>query len=321
MMKTLLLVLLSFAFVEAKTFEQAFNIQTIKPKMQMKKITKSYYATTSYDEKKIYELVLRFEGNIENLEANELYKSVKKGERLFDIYSKEIYTLKKELESTKNLLPLNATILEKLRLYELDKRAIDSKEAAVPHFSKYSGKIIQKNIYEGSYAKAGGVLLKIVDDSYMWVIAKVYQRDIEFISEGMRAVVDVEGLIEPIVAKVGKIYPKINKEDLTFDVRLDVKNPNSKIFPDMFAKVSFSKNLNAALTLPKDALIKRGDKFYVFTKISQSEYEPKEIEAEYIGGYYRILSGIDESSEVAQNALFLLDSDAVTNGSYMSEEW
>lgn len=320
-MKTLLLVILSLAFVEAKTFEQAFNIQIIKPKMQMQKITKSYYATTSYDEKKIYEVVLRFDGNIENLEANELYKSVKKGERLFDIYSKEIYMLKKELESTKNLKTINATILEKLHLYELDKKAIDSKAAAVPYFSKYSGKIIQKNIYEGSYAKAGSVLLKIVDDSSMWVMAKVYQRDIEFVNEGMRAVVDVEGLSEPIVAKVGKIYPKINKEDLTFDVRIDVRNQNSKIFPDMFAKVSFSKNLSSALTLPKDAVIKRADKLYVFAKISQNEYEPKEIEAEYIGGYYRILGGIDQNTDVAKNALFLLDSDAVTNGSYMSEEW
>lgn len=321
MMKTLLLVLLSFAFAEAKTFEQAFNIQIIKPKMQMQKITKSYYATTSYDEKKIYELVLRFDGNIENLGANELYKSVKAGQRLFDIYSKEIYTLKKELEATKNLQTLNATILEKLKLYELGKKAIDSKALAVPYYSKYSGKIIQKNIYEGSYVKAGGVLLKIADDSSMWVIAKVYQKDIEFVSEGMRALIDVEGLSEPIVARISKIYPRINKEDLTFDVRIDVKNPDSKIFPDMFAKVSFSKKLSAALILPKDAVIKRADKFYVFTKISQSEYEPQEIDVEYIGGYYRVLSGVDESSEVAQNALFLLDSDAVTNGSYMSEEW
>ncbi|MFA7501063.1 MAG: HlyD family efflux transporter periplasmic adaptor subunit [Sulfurimonas sp.] len=320
-MKTLLLVLLIFTLAHSKTFEQAFNVQSIKPKMQMQKITQSYYATTSYDEQKIYELVLRFDGNIENLDANELYKSVKKGQRLFDIYSKEIYTLKKELESTKNLQTLNATILQKLKLYEVNQKAITSQDAAIPFYSKYSGKIIQKNIYEGSYVKAGTTLLKIVDDSSMWVIAKVYQKDMEFVQEGMSALIDVEGLSEPIVAKVEKIYPKINKEDLTFDVRMDIKNPNFKIFPDMFAKVSFSKKLSSALTLPKDAVIKRADKFYVFVKISASQYEPKEVGVKYIGGYYQILHGVDESSEVAQNALFLLDSDALTNGSYMSEEW
>lgn len=320
-MRAIFLILLCMAFADAKTFEQAFNVQTVKPQMLTHDITKSYYASTSYDEAKIYEVALRFEGYIENLSADELYKSVKAGEKLFDIYSKEIYMLKKELSSTKSLKTLNDTIMEKLRLYELDDKALESKDANVPYLSRYGGVVIQKNIYEGSFVKAGMPLLKIADDSVMRVIAKVYQKDMEFVHVGMKALVDVEGMGEPIAAKVSRIYPKINPKELTFDVRIDVPNPSSKIFPDMFAKVTLSKNLTAALTLPKDAVIKRADKFYVFTKISQSEYEPKEIEAEYIGGYYRILGGIDKNTEVAKNALFLLDSDAVTNGSYMSQEW
>ena len=320
-MKILFLILLTLTVVNAKSFEQAFNVRTIKPKMQIQKISKSYYATTSYDESKIYEINIRFDGYIENLKANELYKSVSKGDKLFDIYSKEIYMLKKELSSTKSFQTLQATILEKLKLYEVDEKAISSKSSTIPFYSKFKGQIIQKNISEGSFAKAGYTLLKIVDSSYMWVIAKVYQKDLEFIKQGMSVSVEIEGLNRPIVAKVSKIYPKINREDLTFDVRMDVDNSHVDIFPDMFAKVSFSKNINSALTLPKDAVIKRAEKFYVFTKISQSEYEPQEVDVEYMGGYYQINGGIDETSEVAQNALFLLDSDAVTNGSYMSEVW
>lgn len=321
MMKTALLILLSLAFVEAKTFEQAFNIQSIKPKVQAQKISKTYYATTAYNERKIYEVNIRFDGYIENLEANELYKNVKKGDKLFDIYSKEIYTLKKELIAAKNFPTLQSTVLEKLKLYELDEKAIASEGSTIPIYSRYGGQIIQKNLFAGSYAKAGVALLKIADSSDMWVIAKVYQKDFEFIKQGMSASVEIEGFSAPVEGRVGKIYPKINKEDLTFDVRVDVANPHGKIFSDMFAKVSFGKSLNAALTLPKDSVIKRGEKFYVFKKISQSEYEPQEVDAKYGGGYYQISSGISQNHEVAQNALFLLDSDAVTNGSYMSEEW
>ncbi|MDQ1267895.1 MAG: rane fusion protein copper/silver efflux system, partial [Campylobacterota bacterium] len=279
------------------------------------------YAATTYNERKIYEVNIRFDGYIENLEANELYKNVKKGDRLFDIYSKEIYTLKKELSAAKNFPTLQSTVLEKLKLYELDEKAIASKEHTIPVFSRFSGQIIQKNIFEGSYAKAGFALLKIADSSDMWIVAKVYQKDLEFVRQGMSVSVEIEGLNTPIEAKVGKIYPKINKEDLTFDVRVDVANPHGKVFPDMFAKVSFGKSLNAALTLPKNAVIKKGEKFYVFKKISQSEYEPQEVDAKYGGGYYQISSGITQNDEVAQNALFLLDSDAVTNGAYISEEW
>lgn len=320
-MRMLFLILLCMAFADAKSFEQAFNVQTVKPKMLTHDITKSYYATTSYDEARIYDVALRFDGYIENLNADELYKSVKAGEKLFDIYSKEIYMLKKELSSTKSLKTLNATILEKLRLYELDDKALKSDNESVPYYGRYGGKIIQKNIYEGSFVKAGMPLLKIADDSIMRVMAKVYQKDIEFVHVGMKALVDIEGVAEPIVAKVSRIYPKINPKELTFDVRIDVQNRSSKIFPDMFAKVTITKSIGSALMLAKDAVIKRGEKFYVFQKISQSEYEPKEIEAKYIGGYYQIIGGIDQNTEVAKNALFLLDSDAVTNGSYMSQEW
>lgn len=320
-MKIVLLIFLIFALGESKTFEQTFNVNSIKPKMQTRSESKTYYATTSYNESKIYEVAIRFDGFIENLESNQLYKKVKKGERLFDIYSKEIYTLKKELSSTKNFPALYATILEKLKLYELDERAISSTSQTIPLYSKYSGEIIEKNIVEGSYAKAGSTLLRIADNSKMWVIAKVYQKDFEFIKQGMSASVEIEGFSEPIVAKVSKIYPKINKEDLTFNVRVDLDNSHDRIFVDMFAKVTLFKVSTTSLTLPKNAVIKRGDKFYVFKKVSSSEYEPYEVEVKYVGGFYEILSGVDASSEVAQNALFLLDSDAVTSGSYMSEEW
>lgn len=320
-MKIVILILLTLSLANSKTFEQAFNIQSIKPKMQAQKISKTYYATTTYNERKIYEVNIRFDGYIEKLEANELYKSVKRGDKLFDISPKHMHTLKKEFELAKNYEETKATILEKLKDCEIDEKVLTSNDLTVPIYSKFNGQIIEKNIFIGSYAESGVALLKIADNSSMWVMAKVYQKDLEFIKQGMSVSVEIEGLITPIAAKVSKIYPKINKEDLTFDVRVDVENPHGKIFPDMFAKVSFSKNQNSSLTLPKDAVIKKGDKFYVFKKISKSEYEPQEVDAKYGGGYYQIFSGITQNDEVAQNALFLLDSDAVTNGSYMSEEW
>ncbi|MDD5400369.1 MAG: HlyD family efflux transporter periplasmic adaptor subunit [Sulfurimonas sp.] len=320
-MKIVILILLTLTLANSKTFEQAFNIQSIKPKMQAQKISKTYYATTAYNERKIYEVNIRFDGYIEKFDANELYKSVKRGDKLFDISPKHMHALKKEFELAKNYEERKAIILEKLKDCEIDEKVLTSNDFTIPIYSKFSGQIIEKNIFIGSYAESGAALLKIADNSSMWVMAKVYQKDLEFIKQGMSVSVEIEGLSTPIAAKVSKIYPKINKEDLTFDVRVDVENPHGKIFPDMFAKVSFSKNENSSLTLPKDAVIKKGDKFYVFKKISKSEYEPQEVDAKYGGGYYQISSGIDESSEVAQNALFLLDSDAVTNGSYMSEKW
>ncbi|MDD2448977.1 MAG: HlyD family efflux transporter periplasmic adaptor subunit [Sulfurimonas sp.] len=320
-MKSIILILFLVFTSNAKTFEQAFNIKTTKAKFQTKRVTNSYYATTSYDESRIYEVSLRFDGFIETLYADELYRSFKAGDKLFDIYSEEIFTLKNELNSARDFKKIKDTILQKLRLYELDSEAISSKGDTISIKSKFSGLIIEKNLYKGSFVKAGSSLFKIVDSSKMWVIAKVYQKDMAFVKEGMSVSVNIEGLNAPIDAKVSKIYPKINKEDLSFDVRVDLDNKDAKIFPDMFAKVHISKDIKEALTLPKEAIIKRDGKLYVFTKVSKTEYEPQEVDAKYMGGYYEIFSGVNENTEVVVNALFLLDSDAQTNGYYMSEEW
>lgn len=320
-MKTLLLTLFIAIFLDAKTFEQAFNIKSIKPKMQTQQISNSYYATTAYDERRIYDVSVRFSGYIQNLYANELYKRVKKGDKLFDIYPKHIRTVKKEFEFYEYDKGIQSIITEQLKDEDIDEKILSSGELNIPFYSSFNGVIFEKNIFVGSHVKKGDSVFKIADTSNMWVIAKVYQKDLEFIKTGMKAVISIDGLNKDITAKVSKIYPKVTKEDLTFDVRMDIDNKDDKIFPDMIAKVNIVKNLKPALTLPKEAVIKKADKFYVFKKIGTSEYQPQKVDVNYQGGYYEILSGIDENSEVAKNALFLLDSDAVTNGSYMSEEW
>jgi Cu(I)/Ag(I) efflux system membrane fusion protein len=75
--------------------------------------------------------------------------------------------------------------------------------------------------------------------------------------------------------------------------------------------------------VPKSAIIQKGDKHFVFLYYSQEEYEPLEVQAKRISANtYEIISGLNEGEEVINNALFLLDSDAVTNSLYIKdEEW
>ena len=75
------------------------------------------------------------------------------------------------------------------------------------------------------------------------------------------------------------------------------------------------------LTLPKTAVLNKGSKFYVFKPISQKEFEPIEVEVNRISSNkYEILDGLQANEEVINNALFLLDSDALTNALYEEED-
>lgn len=92
----------------------------------------------------------------------------------------------------------------------------------------------------------------------------------------------------------------------------------------MFGKVDINIKKETLLTLPKTAVLKKANSFYVFKPTSNDEFEPVKINAKRVASNkYQIISGLEENDEVINNALFLLDSDAVTNNLYESdnEDW
>ncbi|WP_373070720.1 efflux RND transporter periplasmic adaptor subunit [Sulfurimonas sp.] len=319
-MKTFLLILLLFYNLHGKTFEQKFNIVSISPKVQTKQNTKEFYGTIQYNQKKIYDITTRFDGFVEDLYVDDTYENIVKGQALFRVYSKEIYNLKKELSSLKHLdKSLQSTINKKLSLYDIDPKSLKSAEN-FDFLSKYSGVVIEKNINNGSFIKSGKVLYKIADTSTMWLMVKVYQKDIDFIYKGMDTSFHIDGLAQRFSAKVSKIYKNINPKELTFDVRVEVSNIQDKLFNNMFGKVIFADKAKEMLTLPKEAVITKSNKDYVFIK-NGDFYEPIEIQAVNMGSYFQIFGGLNKDDKVVKNALFLLDSDAVTNGLFSNDEW
>ena len=92
----------------------------------------------------------------------------------------------------------------------------------------------------------------------------------------------------------------------------------------MFGKANLIVQKSLMLTLPKTAVLKKADNYYVFKPISDKEFEPVKINAKRISSNkYEIIGGLEENDDVINNALFLLDSDAITNALYESdnEDW
>ncbi len=96
-----------------------------------------------------------------------------------------------------------------------------------------------------------------------------------------------------------------------------IDNAKGDIFPDMFAYVFIESPATQRLTLPSNAVLYKDRKYFVFVE-DDGAFLPQEVGAKRIMGtkFYEILSGVDESQKVAQNALFILDSDAQNNGDY-----
>lgn len=307
--------------------EQLFNKKLTSVKEENVSQAKSFYGKTSIDESMVIDVVTRFDGFITKLNSNKNYMFVKKNDVLFSIYSDEIHALQKEIKISKSInMNLYKSSLEKLQRLDIDKKEISKiklnrlDKNGVNIYSASNAIVLKKEINDKSSVKKGKLLLQLANIDKLWFIAKVYQKDLSFIKEGMDARVYIEGVNKSIPTKVDFIYPMVDEKTKALNVRFIIDNKDLKIYPNMFASVKIKSTSKTMLTLPKTAVLTKGSNYYVFKPISKSEFEPVKVEVKRISSNkYEILDGLEAGDEVINNALFLLDSDAVTNALYESD--
>jgi membrane fusion protein, copper/silver efflux system len=334
MIKNLVIFTLLFsAVLQAQIVDskQLFNKTISKVKKEEISINKSYYGLTKIDESSLTDIVSRFDGFITKLNANNKYMTIKKGEPLYSIYSQDILSIQNELEIAKGL---NANIykstlskLDNLDISKVEQQRIkDGKvnSTGITVSSPINGLLIDKSINQTSAVNKGKLLLQLASLEKIWFIASVYQSDLEYVKKQKDAVISIDGIDEKINSKVDFVYPIFDEKTKTVDVRFILDNKDLKLIPSMFGKADISVKKDVMLTLPKTAVLKKANDFYVFKPLENGEFEPMKIKAKRISSNkYEILSGLEEDDEVINNALFLLDSDAVTNSLYQSddEDW
>ena len=319
---------LNAQIIEAK---QLFNKKVVKVKKEEVNITKSYYGITKIDESSLVDIVSRFDGYITKLYANKTYMTIKKDAPLYSIYSQEIQSIQGELEIAKEF---NKNIYNS-SLQKLDNLAITKKEQEKIKNSKIdsngilitspvNGILIEKNINNSSSVKKAEMLLQIASLDKIWFIASIYQNELAYIKKDMTASINIDGINKSINTKIDFIYPIFDDKTKTVDVRFIVDNQDYELVSSMFGKVNIEVSKDVKLTLPKTAVLKKSDSYYVFKPLDDGNFEALKIDAKRItSNKYEILGGLNENDEVINNALFLLDSDAQTNALYESdnEEW
>lgn len=329
----LILILLLGSFINAEILDakQLFNKKITKVKKEEILLSKSFYGITKIDESSTFDIVSRFDGYITNLNANKSYMSIKKGEPLYSIYSSDILSIQNELQISKELNQnIYQSTLLKLDNLDISKESQEKIKSGKLNnnglvvTSPTNGILLQKNINNKSSVSKGTTLLQIASLDKIWFIASVYQEDLAFIKKDKQATIYIDGLNTSFNTKVDFIYPIFDDKSKTVDVRFILDNKELNLLPSMFGKVDIIDKQKQLLTLPKTAVLKKSDSFYVFKYVSNDEFKPVKIEAKRINSNkYEIISGLNENDEVIDNALFLLDSDALTNSLYESdnEDW
>jgi len=285
-----------------------------------------------YDETRIANISAYIPGRIEKLYVNFIGAKVEKGEKLFQIYSPDVYTYQeeyllslkryKEAVERKETSSINSEkeilegVREKLLLLGLLPFQIDDIEKKgapsdkVDFYSPSSGIIIERDAYEGKYFNTGDILFKIADIKKVWIKLDVYEKDIPFVKIGQEVDIICEAYPEKIFkGNIIFIAPFLDEKTRTIKVRIEIDNPKEELKPGMFAHVFLKYHLGKKLSIPYTSVLLTGKRAVVFVEKEPNLFQVRDIViGQRAGDFYPVIDGLKEGERVVKKGNFVIDS-------------
>lgn len=177
-----------------------------------------------------------------------------------------------------------------------------------------AGTIVDKPVTVGSQVSLDQdkPVAVVADLSRVWVLADVYEHDVEAIRVGDEAEVRVLSLPDRTfsgkVTDVGQIVDPLTRASRA---RIELANDDRALRPGMFAQVRTKGPVRGRAEVPSSAVLARRDQFFVFVRRPDGAYEQREVQVgEQHGQHTTILGGLAPGDPVVTEGAILLDVEA-----------
>ncbi|MFS1525843.1 efflux RND transporter periplasmic adaptor subunit [Microbulbifer sp. 2304DJ12-6] len=294
---------------------QAIGIRTGMVERKPFSLPVHLHGQVTYDETRLRDISLRFDGWIGDLDADFEGKQVNRGEVLFTVYSPELLAVQDEyLKAHRRGDALEQAARRRLLLWGLSEAQIDwlaeqqKAQDYVPIFAPASGVIIEKHIVAGSSFEKGKNLLRIADLSRIWIEAHAYEDQLPLLQIGMPAKVRLTNVHHrEIPATLTQIDPFLNHSNRSARLRVSLPNANGELRPGLFANILLSAELGNQLVVPRDAVLISGNKRIVFRDLGQGRLEPVQVRTGYGDSDQIVIrSGLLAGDRIITSGVFLI---------------
>jgi len=284
------------------------------------------------DETNVHHVNIKVGGFVDTVYVDYVGKPVRRGERLFSIYSPDLLSVQQEyllaLRTRKALAEggvatgagndLVESARERLRLWDIPESEVKRLEETgkptknLTMYSPMTGVVTKKDIVMGHRLNEGDMPYEITDLSRVWVLADAYETDLSRIRLGMTATLSLQAFPnKTFKGKVIFIDPILDAKTRTAKVRLEFANPKGELKPEMFGEVTLQTEKREGLRIPADAVIDSGTKKVVFVALDEGKFQPREIQVGSItGDDVEVVSGLQAGDKVVTRANFLVDSES-----------
>jgi membrane fusion protein (multidrug efflux system) len=181
--------------------------------------------------------------------------------------------------------------------------------------SPINGIVDQKFMNKGETAPPGSPILKIVNVSRVKVSTGIPERFLPDIAIGTQ--VDISFSVFPgevFSGRVNYISPTINKINRTFEIEVEIQNPQGRFKPEMSANLSVLKyKIDDAIVLPQDIVVDLGNEKYLFVYDNGVAKRRTVTLGGYSGNNVHITSGLKKGDIIITEGFqSLADGDKVT---------
>ena len=270
-------------------------------------------------------------GWVEELMATQSGEKVRKGQVLARVYSPDLATaqinylnaIKWVRDQPGGQAPATSATMESdararlllLGIGEPDIQELERNRKPLRALSvraPVDGYVGRRGVQVGTYITPGQELFEIADLSTVWVVADVYEAEIERVKVGQKASLTLQSMPGQVfLGKVAFVYPVVNPTSRTIQVRMDFRNPGLKLRPGMFADVNLDLGAVEGLVIPADALVETGESQYVFVSLPGGRFEPRRVRVGVRSGdRVQVLEGVAAGERVVTTANFLIDSES-----------
>ena len=182
--------------------------------------------------------------------------------------------------------------------------------------SPIGGVLNSLDVREGMTVPAGASLARVNGLDTVWLEVAVPEAQIENLAPGQSVTARLPAFAgETLEGTIQTVLSQANLDSRTVRVRVELPNPQQRLRPGMTAEVTLSRNVEDALVIPTEAVIRTGRRALVMLAEDEGRYRPVEVR---IGREFddktEVLEGLEAGQKVVASGQFLLDSEASLRG-------
>ena len=152
----------------------------------------------------------------------------------------------------------------------------------------------------------------MADLSTIWATAEIYEFEVPYVRVGQQAQMQLSYFPgKKYSGRVTYIYPTVDPQTRTIKVRLEFRNSDFELKPQMFSDVMLNIDYGNQVVVPQGAVLDSGERQTVFVALPDGYLEPREIKSgAKVDEKVIVLSGLKPGETIVSSGNFLIDSES-----------